>query len=230
MDGISMSQDHIEEYLGAIYRLRQSADEALPLTRLQEYFGFSPISIHEMVQKLDASEMVVYVPYRGVQLSPKGEAVAAALVRRHRIWERFLSDQLALPWDEIHEIAHRLEHAAPELVTERLADLMGEPESCPHGGRIPAADSSETSPESPVTNPELSIPLTLSIPGKFYRVTSISPEVPEYLKTFQQWDVKPGLVIQLIQSDLSSQKIMIEDRTLDVPDYMARTIRVIEAV
>ena len=133
-----MLQKHAEEYLGAVFRLRKGSGVPLPLPRLQAYFSFSPISIHEMVQKLEEQGYVVYIPYRGVVLSAAGEQVAAALVRRHRIWERFLTDMLAIPADSVHQVADQLEHAAPELVTERLAQILGQPDACPHGSLIPA--------------------------------------------------------------------------------------------
>ena len=132
-----MGQEHVEEYLGAIYRLREGADIPLPLARLQEHFNFSLISIHEMVQKLESQELVSYTPYRGVILAESGEKIAAALVRRHRIWERFLTDLLEMPQESVHAVAGQLEHAAPELVTERLAELLGQPDRCPHGSVIP---------------------------------------------------------------------------------------------
>jgi len=133
-----MAQQHAEEYLGAVFRLRKGPEDPLPLPRLKSYFGFSPISIHEMVLKLEEQGYMVYIPYRGVLLSQAGEQVAAALVRRHRIWERFLTDILAIPAENVHQVANQLEHAAPELVTERLSLLLGQPDACPHGSLIPA--------------------------------------------------------------------------------------------
>jgi DtxR family transcriptional regulator, Mn-dependent transcriptional regulator len=136
-----MTKKNAEEYLGAVFRLRKGPEDPLPLPRLQAYFGFSPISIHEMVQKLEEQGYIDYIPYRGVLLSPVGEQVAAALVRRHRIWERFLTDMLAIPAENVHQVADQLEHAAPELVTERLSLLLGQPDACPHGSMIPAGKS-----------------------------------------------------------------------------------------
>lgn len=134
-----MGQEHVEDYLGVIYRLREGADTPLPLARMQEYFNYSLISIHEMVQKLENQALVSYTPYRGVILTELGEKIATALVRRHRIWERFLNDLLKIPEDVVHTVAGQLEHAAPELVTERLAELLGQPDACPHGSEIPGA-------------------------------------------------------------------------------------------
>jgi DtxR family Mn-dependent transcriptional regulator len=136
-----MGQEHIEEYLGVIYRLRQEPEMPLPLARLQEYFNYSLISIHEMVQKLENQEMLIYTPYHGVVLTAAGDKIAAALVRRHRIWERFLNDLLGIPSDMVHDMAGQLEHAAPELVTERLAEMLGQPDQCPHGSAIPISEN-----------------------------------------------------------------------------------------
>jgi len=132
-----MNVEHAEEYLGAIYRLRASASTPLPLPRLQEYLNYTLISVHEMVRKLESQALASYEPYHGVRLTDAGEQIAASLVRRHRIWERFLADKLAIPTADTHAIAGQLEHAAPDLVTERLAALLGEPEFCPHGSTIP---------------------------------------------------------------------------------------------
>src|SRR5512145_2030790 len=132
-----MQLERAEEYLAGIYRLRAAAGTPLPLSQLTEYFNFSPVSVHEMVVKLGNQGWATYHPYQGVTLTADGEAIAVALVRRHRLWERFLTDKLEIPWEEAHEIAERLEHAASEHVTERLARFLGEPESCPHGEPIP---------------------------------------------------------------------------------------------
>lgn len=124
-------------YMGAIYRLRETCGNEVPLPEIQKYFGFTLISIHEMIQKLHNDGYVNYARYHGVTLTDKGEQVALALLRRHRIWERFLADELHIPADQVHTIACSLEHAAPEAVTERLAGRLGQPEACPHGSLIP---------------------------------------------------------------------------------------------
>lgn len=132
-----MRQENIEMYTGAVYRLRTNSQSAVPLHEIQKYFGFSPISVHEMIVKLQQDGFVDYTRYHGVTLTDKGEQIASALIRRHRIWERFLVDQLHLSGPQVHEIACELEHAAPEIVTDQLAVLLGQPEACPHGSTIP---------------------------------------------------------------------------------------------
>jgi DtxR family Mn-dependent transcriptional regulator len=181
-----MQKNNQEDYIGAIYRLRAGADEPLPLNQLQAYFGFSPISIHEMVKKLDHDGLIVYLPYKGVRLSEKGEEAASNLIRRHRIWERFLADVLKVSWGESHEIAHELEHAAPDWVTEKLANLLGNPDSCPHGDQIPSVDR-------PGSEPEV---CQLQYAGK-YQISKISPEIPAFLEQLEELDLVPGKEIEV---------------------------------
>jgi DtxR family Mn-dependent transcriptional regulator len=183
-----MRQERVEEYLGAVYRLRTDPDTPLPLSQLTEYFGFSVVSVHEMIQKLDEESWVTYHPYRGVTLTEDGEITARALLRKHRLWERFLTDILEISWDEAHVIAGRLEHAAPEKVTERLAAFLGEPDSCPHGGPIPPAQR--------VTAEQCLASLEPNARG---RVTRISPETAARLKRVRALGLLPGTRLQIVE-------------------------------
>jgi DtxR family transcriptional regulator, Mn-dependent transcriptional regulator len=211
-----MLQDRVEEYLGAIYRLRSSSAEPLPLSLLAEHFGFSPVSIHEMIRKLDDGGWVQFHPYRGVTLTETGEASARALLRRHRLWERFLTDSLNISWDEAHAIAGDLEHAAPELVTERLAQFMGEPDVCPHGGPIPPA--SQSSEEWCLRSLG---------PGAEARVMRISPETPARLKRIAELDLVPGRRLRILEQTESETRVHLPGElasALAVPHSDARAI------
>jgi DtxR family transcriptional regulator, Mn-dependent transcriptional regulator len=132
-----MSSQAVEMYIGGIFRLRETPSDPVSLRQIQHYFQFSPISIHEMITKLESLALLTYQPYKGVILTDEGEKIAASLIRRHRIWERFLVDTLSFLPGEVHNIADQLEHAASEEVTNRLSNFLGDPESCPHGSIIP---------------------------------------------------------------------------------------------
>ncbi|MBN1249286.1 MAG: metal-dependent transcriptional regulator [Anaerolineae bacterium] len=195
-----MQQERVEEYLGAIYRLRTDPETPLPLSQLTEYFGFSSVSVHEMVQKLDAKGWVVYHPYRGVTLTASGEEAAGLLLRRHRLWERFLTDVLEIPWDVAHVVAGRLEHAATETVTERLSTFLGDPKSCPHGAPIPPQARSDTEqclsflPESTQA-----------------RVVRISPETPALLQRLEAADLFPGRHITVRKRLEDGVELMVQE-------------------
>jgi len=207
------TRERLEEYLGAVYRLRTDPELPVPLSLLGEYFGFSPVSIHEMVQKLAQRGWMIYQPYRGVVLTESGEAVALALLRRHRLWERFLTDVLQVPWDEAHEVAGKLEHAALESVTERLADLLGDPNFCPHGEPIPPSE--RTSVDQPLER--------LSV-GASGRVTRIGPESARLLREVQDWGLVPGSSVTCLEHSEDTMKVEVGSAQVQIPVESASAI------
>ena len=208
-----MIRESEEEYLGAIYRLREAATEPLPLSRLSSYFGYSPVSVHEMVQKLVNQHTIVYHPYRGVTLTEKGESIASALLRRHRLWERFLTDVLEIPWEDAHEFAGQLEHAAQGLVTERLAVFLGEPESCPHGAAIPPARN------------VIDDVCLLALPvGAVAKITRIAPETPDLLHRVIELNLVPGHQISVLERGEDGTEITCDERIVTVDANDAQRI------
>ena len=209
----SMISESEEEYLGAIYRLRESTTKPLPLSNLSSYFDFSPVSVHEMVQKLVLQEYIKYHPYYGVTLSRQGEVIAESLIRRHRLWERFLTDVLEIPWEDAHEIAGQLEHAATGQVTEKLAHFLGEPEVCPHGETIP-----------PALQTMEDVRLLKAPVGSTAQITRISPETPELLHRVREWELKPGYIFRVLEQTDDFTQIACESRTIKVPSDDAKRI------
>lgn len=139
--------ENAEEYLEAIYKLERSVD-VVTLTRLAQALGVALPSASEMVARLRKSDLVGPASASaGVALTEQGECEGAALVRRHRLSERFLVDYLDMPWDAVHDEACKLEHALSPEVEARLADQLGNPDTCPHGHVIPAADGSMDEPD-----------------------------------------------------------------------------------
>lgn len=210
-----MPQEHAEEYLGAIYRLRGASNTPVPLAQLTEYFGYSPVSVHEMVKKLAAQAWVVYHPYQGVTLTAAGEKVALALLRRHRLWERFLTDTLHIPWEEAHELAGALEHAVTEEVTERLATFLGDPAYCPHGDPIP--------PTMPSQEERCLADLPVGARG---RVTRISPESSALLQELGAHGLLPGALFSVTAQGEAETVIELATHTAHLPLKSAQVVRV----
>lgn len=195
-----MRQERVEEYLGAIYRLRSDPETPLPLSQLAEYFGFSSVSVHEMVQKLDSRGWVIYHPYRGVTLTDSGEEAASHLLRRHRLWERFLTDKLGIPWDEAHVVAGKLEHVATELVTDRLAAFLGDPVSCPHGAPIP-----------PHVRPRSSQCLASLPESAVARVVRVAPETSPTLQRLEACGIVPGRHVMVREQAEDGVEVLVEE-------------------
>ena len=128
-----------EEYLEAIFKL-QRGDAPLTVKHLADDLGVSPPSVSEMLGRLRAAGLVATHGEPGITLTHEGENEGAALVRRHRLSERFLVDYLDMPWDAVHDEACKLEHVLSPEVEARLAKQLGDPRTCPHGHVIPGED------------------------------------------------------------------------------------------
>ncbi len=107
-----MITESTEEYLEAIYRLRERG-EAATTTGVAKELKVAPASVTEMLKKLANQGYLKYAPYRGVTLTPKGEKIGEKILRKHRIMEKFLST-LGLPKSRVHKDACELEHHIPD--------------------------------------------------------------------------------------------------------------------
>jgi DtxR family transcriptional regulator, Mn-dependent transcriptional regulator len=78
-----------------------------------------------------------YKPYYGFSLSTEGKRIALFIIRRHRLWEFFLSEKLKFNWNEVHMLAEELEHVSSKQLIDRLDKYLGCPQFDPHGDPIP---------------------------------------------------------------------------------------------
>lgn len=131
------------ETVKAIYRLAPAAGEVARTGELAAALDVTPASATARVQRLAEQGVAFYTPYQGVELTPVGRRVAARAIRRHRIVERFLSDQLGFPWQAADRLAVTFEHALPTEVITRMNETLDRPATCPHGFPIPAADATD---------------------------------------------------------------------------------------
>jgi DtxR family Mn-dependent transcriptional regulator len=75
----------------------------------------------------------------GLRLTPAGEEWARRIVRAHRLWERYLADEVRVGREAVHRLADREEHRLTLADIEELAARLGYPERDPHGDPIPTA-------------------------------------------------------------------------------------------
>lgn len=131
-----------QNYLKELYQLQQrqpAAQSLVPLGQLASALGVTPGTATTMVKRFADDGLMRYTPRKGARLSSKGERVALAVLRRHRLIETFLVEHLGLDWAEVHAEAEVLEHAVSDKVLDRLDALLGHPTADPHGSPIPPA-------------------------------------------------------------------------------------------
>ena len=125
-----------ENYIKSIYHLQQ-ADDNVSTNALADHLKAKPASITDMLKKLQAKGLINYNPYKGFRLSREGNKIALAVIRRHRLWEYFLVDQLQFSWEDVHEVAEQLEHVSSRKLVDKLDAFLGYPRFDPHGDPIP---------------------------------------------------------------------------------------------
>src|SRR3954467_603620 len=166
----------VEDYAKAIYALETREDTAVSNNALAERLGVSAASASAMVKKLAGLGLVRHEPYRGVRLTSDGLKVALEVLRHHRLLERYLAEELGVPWDRVHDEAEVLEHVLSEQLEELIAAKLGHPTRDPHGDPIPTADGRID--ETPTSALDDLAPGTC---GCFVRVSDSEPEMLRYL-------------------------------------------------
>jgi DtxR family transcriptional regulator, Mn-dependent transcriptional regulator len=131
----------VSHYLEAIYYM-WSEGEPLRSARLADWLAVSRPTVTVALRRMTRYGMVRLNGRKEIELTPAGRRAAEAIVRRHRIMERWLTDGLGLDWVTADEEAARLEHAVSEVVERRLYEVLGKPTTCPHGNPIPGYSKS----------------------------------------------------------------------------------------
>ena len=144
MAGRKMSESE-EMYLVTIAQLMEGGvGEPVPLSPLAEELEVQPVSVNQMVRKLEADGWLEYQPYKGVTLSNKGRQTVSQILRHRRLWQLFLVEYLGLPLEEADSLACRMEHITSTDVANRLFTFLGEPTRSVKGKLIPASELRES--------------------------------------------------------------------------------------
>ncbi|HPG11604.1 MAG TPA: metal-dependent transcriptional regulator [Chitinophagaceae bacterium] len=164
-----------ENHIKAIFHLQQDQD-TVTTNELAKELQTKPASITDMMKKLKTKKLVNYQRYKGFRLTEQGNKVALNIIRRHRLWEYFLSEKLKFNWDEVHDVAEVLEHVSNNKLIDKLDEFLGYPRVDPHGDPIPDAQGKIKSSKKTVLSA-----LPLNTPGIINNVSDQSSEVLEIL-------------------------------------------------
>jgi len=178
----------MEDYLKAVYRIRDAAPE-VTMQSLSEELGVTGPSVTNMIKRLHELRLVRHSPYRGVELTEAGEKIALEVLRHHRLLELYLAESLGFPWDEVHAEAERLEHHVSEKFEELMDSFLGFPTTDPHGDPIPSRDGAIA---------RVSETRLLDVePGMSATVTRVSDRVPEQLRYLGSLGLFPGVNVRV---------------------------------
>jgi len=144
-----MATEQEEEWLESIYKLQERGDAVTAATLARE-LGVSEAVATDILHRLVDRGLVRHTAEKQ-ELTLEGTQRAATVVRRHRLAERLLTDILGLGWDRSHAEACKLEHVLSPEVEERLAVILGHPETCPHGYPVPGDGASRLPEAQPLS-------------------------------------------------------------------------------
>ena len=176
-----------EEYLQSLFWL-QEAGLAMTGANLARAMQLSAPTVHEMIGRLERDGYVTRGPDRAISFTDSGAAHAEGIVRRHRLIERFLTDVLGIPWDEVHEEAERLEHAMSPVLEERMLVAIGDAKTCPHGHPIAAGSRLA------------GVPLADVQEGAHIRILRFENEAEELLRYLKASGIEPGMEGVVLES------------------------------
>src|SRR4051812_17216099 len=187
-----MASEHVtvaeEEYLQTLFWLHEAG---LQMTgaNVARAMQLSAPTVHEMIGRLEKDGYITRADDKTIDFTESGREHAEGIVRRHRLIERFLTDVLGIPWDDVHEEAERLEHAMSPKLEERMLAAIGDAKTCPHGHPIDVGARIEGAPLADVQ------------PGATLTVLRFENEAEDLLHLLKQTGIEPGMDATLVRSD-----------------------------
>ncbi|MFN8527529.1 MAG: metal-dependent transcriptional regulator [Anaerolineae bacterium] len=196
--------EKVENFLKAVYTLqhRSNDGERVSTNTLSEVLSITAPSVTDMAQRLVTAGLIDYKKYHGVMLTSAGQEIALRVIRRHRLIELYLVNELGYALHEVHDEAERLEHAVSDRFIEALAHKLGDPVFDPHGDPIPSA-------EGMLTQRDL-VPLSELEPGIDTTVLQLKTEDPHMLQFVLDRGFKLGARVQVLSRDPFDGPVTVE--------------------
>jgi DtxR family transcriptional regulator, iron-dependent repressor len=203
-----------EEYLQTIFWLQEAG---LPMTgaNVARAMQLSAPTVHEMIGRLERDGYITRGADKSLVFTDHGREHAEGVVRRHRLIERFLTDVLGIPWDDVHAEAERLEHAMSPKLEERMLAAIGDAKTCPHGHPLKPGDRVE------------GVPLADVEVGAKVTVLRFENEAEGLLHLFKSEGVEPGREGKVAEVDADHVIVAFPDRRATLTRSVSETVSVL---
>jgi DtxR family Mn-dependent transcriptional regulator len=204
-----------EEYLQTIFWLQEAG---LPMTgaNVAKAMQLSAPTVHEMIGRLERDGYVTRGDDKSLSFTESGRDHAEGIVRRHRLIERFLTDVLGIPWDEVHEEAERLEHAMSPVLEARMLAAIGDAKTCPHGHPI---NVGERMPGVPLADASIGATVTI------LRFENEAEDLLHYLRAAGVEPGETGVVVDA--ADEGEVQVDFHGRLATLTRSVAETVSVL---
>lgn len=203
-----------EEYLQTIFWLHEAG---LPMTaaNVARAMQLSAPTVHEMIGRLERDGYITRGDDKAISFTASGQEHAEVIVSRHRLIERFLTDVVGVPWDDVHEEAENLEHAMSPRFEAYVKAAVGDATTCPHGHPIKVGERAD------------GVPLADVQEGATVTVLRFENEAEDLLHYLKASGLEPGLTGTLAGRTDEEVVVEVDGRRCEVTPSVAETVSVV---
>jgi DtxR family transcriptional regulator, Mn-dependent transcriptional regulator len=203
-----------QEYLEMLFWLFEAG---LPMTgaNLARAMQLSAPTVHEMLGRLERDGYIARNAERMIEFTDSGREHAESIVSRHRMIERFLTDVVGVPWDDVHEEAERLEHAMTPRFEAYVRASVGEAKTCPHGHPIRVHERID------------GVPLADCSVGAKVTILRLENEAEDLLHYLKEAGIEPGLSGAVAENDGETVSVQSNGATATITASVAETVSVV---
>jgi DtxR family transcriptional regulator, Mn-dependent transcriptional regulator len=203
-----------QEYLEMLFWLFEAG---LPMTgaNLSRAMQLSAPTVHEMLGRLERDGYIHRNADRMVEFTDSGRQHAEQIVSRHRMIERFLTDVVGVPWDDVHEEAEQLEHAMTPRFEAYVRASVGDAKTCPHGHPIRVGQRID------------GVPLADCEPGAKVTILRLENEAEDLLHYLKAAGIEPGLSGEVASNDGETVEVVSDGAMATVTASVAETVSVL---
>jgi DtxR family Mn-dependent transcriptional regulator len=205
--------DAEEEYLQTLFWLFEAG---LPMTaaNVGRAMRLSAPTVSEMIGRLERDGYIRRDTGRTISFTESGRGDAERIVSRHRMIERFLTDVVGVPWDEVHEEAEHLEHAMTPRFEAYVRASVGDALTCPHGHPIRVGERID------------GVPLADCQLGARVTILRLENEAEDLLHYLKDSGIEPGLKGEITAKDAEQITVTAERGPATLTISVAETVSV----
>jgi DtxR family transcriptional regulator, Mn-dependent transcriptional regulator len=203
-----------EEYLESLFWLYEAG---LPMTgaNLARAMQLSAPTVHEMLGRLQRDGYIVRNSERMIEFTDPGREHAEMIVSRHRMIERFLTDVVGVPWDDVHSEAGALEHAMTPRFEAYVRAAVGDAATCPHGHPIQVGARID------------GVPLADCEPGAKVTILRLENEAEDLLHYLKDAGIEPGMTGEVVSNAEQQVAVSSGERIASITASVAETVSVL---
>ncbi|QCB28590.1 iron dependent repressor, metal binding and dimerization domain protein [Corynebacterium endometrii] len=220
--------DTTEMYLRTVYELEEEGITPLR-ARIAERLEQSGPTVSQTVARMERDGLLIVRPDRSLELTAEGRELATAVMRKHRLAERLLTDILGLDIHQVHEEACRWEHVMSEDVERRMVAVLDDPSRSPFGNPIPALDElGYKTLDTKVGTRAIDLPTAKEVQAKVVQINEILQVDPAQFRQLESAGIRVGSMVTVLNSKGTVTITSESGHEVELDDDLAHAIRVEE--